>query len=162
MRKLTELGIAERERREAELEAQRINEETQARLVRERAERKRLTALAENPEIQARYQVFLAKGRYSFAQNKVINATAFAPSYNALRILRITHDPETFAIAAGGYQTQLKGGLYDRSTWYFNKNDRPLWASYPRTDNEWKELNARFKEFQELAPIWRDMGVLSP
>jgi len=160
-RKLAELADAEHKRREAELEAQRTEQETQARLIEEKALGDRLRALAEDSEIQAKYQVFLAEGHYSFANNKVYNTTAFRPSYNALKRIGILSFLDRFTHAASGNNFR-----YSDSTWsgtrYFSQNDRPLWQTYPRTDAQWEWYKERFEEFRRLAPIWREMGLLSP
>ncbi len=157
-RKLAEVGEAERKRREAELDAQRMEQQTQAKLTQEKAAREKLIALAKSPEVQARYQVFLAKGRYSFADDQIYNNTkSFPASYNALRRRTVLSDLQVFAHAVTGTIIHVSG-------WeaYFNKNDRPLWQRFPKSDEEWKIMAERFAEFQQLAPIWREMGLLAP
>lgn len=156
-RKLAEVGEAERKRREAELEAQRSEQETQAKLTEEKAVRDKLMALAKSPEVQARYQVFLAKGRYNLADDKTYNTTSFPASYNCLKLLGLLSDPELFAKAVTGNDATA-GGSYR----HFSHNDRPLWQQYPKTDAEWKVMKERFREFQQLAPIWREMNLLAP
>lgn len=157
-RKLTELGEAERKRRQAELEAQRAREEAQAQATRERAKHDALITLAKSRDIQGRYGPFLAKGRYSFAQDQVLATASFRASYKALKQKWILSDRSTFALAATGNNCQLSDG---RRAW-FSKNDRPIWPSYPRTDAQWRVVTERFEEFRKLAPIWRDMGMLRP
>ncbi len=158
VQKLAEFGEAERKRREAELEAQRKTEEAKAEIAREKAERERLITLAKSPEIQARYQVFLAKGHYSFERDKVFNTTTFPASYNSLKHRWVFSRLDCFAGAATGNRTRLPS----QAVALFSYNDRPLWPKYPKSDAEWQVFTDRFREFRQLAPIWREMGLLRP
>jgi hypothetical protein len=122
----------------------------------------RLRRLAEDPEVQARYKPFLAKGRYLFDYPNTayfVDGPAQRASYNALVKNSITRDLRIF-IAAGLGQGRKVPGFNWRS---FNRNDRPLWTTtYPKADAEWARYRRLFLDFQQLAPLWRDMGILAP
>lgn len=130
-----------------------------------------LRRLAEDPTVQAKYQPFLAKGRFRFDHGNIpaknqnyylyIDGPSTPPSYNVLVNIGVTRDLKTFAAAGVGKQG-FRGPL-TKSARYFHKNDRPLWTTpYPSTDAQWEYYRVLFKEFRQLAPIWRDMGVLKP
>ena len=156
-RKLAEVAEAERARREAELEAHRKREEAEATLASTRATRAGWVAMAKSPDIQARYQVFLQKGRYSFARDCLLNTAAFPVSYNALQRCGILTDLQMFAAAVSG-----AGRSLNRKYYTFGENDRPLWNVRPTSDAEWQWMRERFRVFRNVAPIWREMGLLNP
>lgn len=131
----------------------------------------RLRALAEDPAVQAKYQPFLSKGRFRFNHAKnlpanpdyylYIDGPTEPPSYNALVTIGVTRDLKTFVGAGVGYK-YFRGPHTDGAR-YFHRNDRPLWTTgYPKTDAQWAEYQKLFEDFQQLAPVWRDMGLLKP
>lgn len=148
----------------ADLRAQALKDEaaSQERKLKAEARRKR----AEDPTIQERYQVFLAKGRYLFDDDWNDKKYSDIPAPASLRRLRElgvlknefvfwatgTADPEYEGPARKyGYKFQGKG------------NDRPVtWKGFPKTEEEHARIKERYDEFLELAPIWVEMGLLKP
>lgn len=124
-----------------------------------------LRRLAEDLDVQARYKPFLAKGRYLFNYTRksgmLVDGPARLASYNAIVQAGLTRDMRAFIHAGIGrdhYGASTTGQLQD-----YRKNDRPLWSTpYPNSDAEWARYRKLFHDFQELAPIWRDMGLLAP
>lgn len=152
-KKTEELAKAEAEKVKAEAEQQKAGID----LARNRK-------LAEDPAIQAKYQPFLAKGRWRFGHAELnrmwIDGPSEMNSYNTLVKLGITTDLQTFVSAGCGKARSSKGFAYIQQ---YHKNDRPLWTTpYPKTDADWDYYRKLFEEFQQLAPIWRDMGLLYP
>lgn len=151
-RKAREIANAEVQRREANLEAQRQAVVSETHQAEEKAELARLKKLAEDPAIQANYKPFLSKGAYRLGLPTGTGYQHYKPpkpvSYNDVVRLGILNDVAHFVSAGAGT------GQYDRQ-------DRPRWPE-PKTETEWKEYQRRLDEFKQLAPIWRDMGLLQP
>lgn len=154
-KKTEELAKAEAEKVKAEAEQEKAGID----LARNRK-------LAEDPAIQAKYQPFLAKGRWRFGHGETsqkmmfIDGPSEMTSYNTLVKLGITTDLQTFVSAGCGKPRSTRGFAY---TQQYQKNDRPLWTTpYPKTDADWDYYRKLFEEFQQLAPIWRDMGLFYP
>ncbi|MBX3394329.1 MAG: hypothetical protein KF841_03075 [Phycisphaerae bacterium] len=158
-RKTEELAKAEAERARTAAEQQVAQVESA-----------RLRALAQDAAVQAKYQPFLAKGRFLInhpdilgfsSKHLFIDGPAELPSYNDLVRCGATRDLKTF-IAIGIGKSKFYGP-YTKGRRYFERNDRPLWTTaYPQTDAQWAEYRKLFEEFQQLAPVWRDMGLLRP
>ena len=173
-RKLAEIGEAERKHREAELDAQRTEQETQARLTQEKTAHDKLVTLANNPEVQARYQVFLAKGRYLFDKKLSDGERKYGdPKYGdipapaSLRRLREVGvlDNEFVFWATGTADDDYANSPAKKYgyKWQGKGNDRPVtWKGFPTTEEEQALVKQRYDEFRELAPIWVEMGLLKP
>lgn len=128
---------------------------TVARTDRPAAERRKedLEQLANDKQVQDRYTAFLRPGRYSFARDKVLAQPPSPASYAALVKRSILSDIQYFAYSICG-----RGDINNR---FFN-NDRPGRSDFPKSDADWKKYRTLFNDFQDLAPIWRDMGLLAP
>lgn len=124
-------------------------------------ERERLLALAKDEQIQAKYQPFLAKGRFSFAARKKRDGVSEPASYTGLKDSYVFTDLKVFVSAACARYIYFQEPGRDRMIRFdFRENDRPHWPAYPSTDEEWSEANKKFEEFKLLAPVWRELGVL--
>ncbi len=113
---------------------------------------------AEDAAVQAQFQPFLAKGRYCggpinnpyfLREDGLLFDYPRPMSYGCLA--RNDHVLQDY----GAFMNLAQGRGNDRV------NDRPRWP-IARDDAENREYYRRFQLFQQLAQIWKDMGVLSP
>lgn len=149
----------------AALRVQQAREEAASQ--ERKLETEMLRKKAEDPTLQQRYQVFLAKGRYLFSrQDGPSPQYADIPAPASLRRLRevgvLDNEFVFWATATGGRHFQhpaQKHGYRGQG----DNNDRPVtWTGYPTTEEGHKLIRQRYLEFLELAPIWVEMGLLRP
>lgn len=149
----------------AELRAQAAKDEAASQERKLKVEMLRKTA--EDPTIQQRYQVFLAKGRYLFnRQDGPDPAFTDIPAPASLRRLRevgvLDNEFVFWATATGAKHYQHPAQKYGYKG-QGASNDRPVtWRGFPTTEEEHKLAKDRFNEFLQLAPIWVEMGLLKP
>lgn len=154
-----EKAKTERAERLAKLEADLIRQNTQQeeQLLREKVHREsqlqaaesrysNLRARAENLTVQGQYAPFLAKGN-TILDNRgrwKITSTPSPLSMTGLNQQHALTDPKRFVGVA-----------------ITDKNDRPKWKK-PPPKYDYGEFAGMLKEFNELAPIWVEMGLLNP
>lgn len=137
----------------AEVERKRIEQEEKLR--REQAEKQRLIALAKDPNTQKLFAPFLAKGHthmMTFGMNGsrmdwflgTFNGPSRTIQYSDMQSWRIFTDVRDFIRVATD-----------------PRNDRPTWPR-PSTDAVWAEYQKRFELFKQLAPVWRELGMIDP
>ncbi len=167
----------EMKQREANRELARTREEEQRK-----AEQARIDALqrrAADPSVQAKYQPFLAKGTYRF--NKLGLTAQVEPSYayryprpasyTDMQLAGVLKNVVVFCKTAAGQSKQHQTSILAARSASVDRdgfggqgypNDRPKWNWYPQSESEWKEAEARYREFIELAPYWIKTGALVP
>lgn len=143
----------------ANADATRIDQE---RIDRERAEREareRFLATARDPVLLAKFQPFLAKGRYTGGK---ISNSEFLEEHGLL--FDYPRPMSYQAITAASFYNVLN----DFNLFYrmgcglneFGSNDRPKWHK-PRNDSEMQEYRNRWQDFKYYAQTWRELGILS-
>lgn len=173
----------------AELEAENVRKEAERELAKKRledelrqkeAERERaamksaeerkaaqaqldeLKKRAADPAIQAKYQPFLAKGKYRFRLNGGLHGGdpydyPVPASLKNLREVGVLNSVKVFFASGAGYAQRFQGyNLLGMG------NDRPCWPGWPNTEEDWKHVQELYVEFLQLAPIWVETGVLRP
>ena len=122
-------------------------------------EEARLRRIAEDPDVQKLYSAFITKGSYSPRANYHEADKAFIPpkgvSVSDLRDWDVLSNVEHFQAFARCKQT-ARGHMFDR-----NKRT-PLNEPEPKTSEEWDVWQQRMDQFNELVPIYREMGLLEP
>lgn len=155
--------LAELRAQEARDDAARKERELEAELRRKRAA---------DPTIQARYRPFLTKGRFIF--NTARNWSYIGnpgpdfgdiPAPASLRRLKsigaLNNEFVFWATGAGLQPSESVAKKYGYHGQGYG-NDRHTWGGWPRTEEEHKMIKEQFQEFQELAPLWIEMGLLKP
>lgn len=120
---------------------------------------KQLQLMAADPALQTRYQAFLAKGRFLFDHTEWegINKRCFRDppkpaSYSQLAKVGVLSDIRAFVAAISGQPYRSRS---------FQHNDRPLQKPAAGRNSE-IENTKWFRDLQQLAPVWRDSGLLQP
>jgi len=165
----------ELKKREAQRELERMREQEKQRAHQAKIDAKRRRAA--DPAVQARYQPFLAKGVYRFnayggtarTDAKYGNRYPQPASYSRLQNAGVLNNVATFVkTASGKAHIHQTGQLAPRLVQPDNdgyagagfSNDRPKWNWYPQGERGWKQAEAMYREFLELAPIWVETGKL--
>jgi len=167
-------GEAERERARKKLEEDVREKEATRQLTQSKAEEKskaenaRLEALrkrAADPAVQANYRPFLAKGRFIFKSvynNKNYHDIPRPASFRRLRETGVLKNVFVFWSSGAGHPRKVEYGYRKGYKGQGEGNDRPTWSGYPKTEEQLRRCNERFREFLELAPFWIETGVLRP
>lgn len=148
-RQITE---AERVRREAELEAERLKVDTQTRLFQDRARLERIRALAEDPNVRDKYSAFLDPGHILFMKNDVYFGKQRTERKVPASLSDLQHNGHLSSAVAFAKAMCGVGPM--------SVNDRRTRADYPANEQAWKTYDALYREFCELAPEWVRMGLL--
>jgi hypothetical protein len=155
----------EKARMEAEAEKARVIAEKEAEVQKAaleaevaRKERDRKRTLAEDPAIQAKFQPFLAKGRWLFDRDAYSRISAPA-SYARLLDQGYLNNFESFARGMAGW-TNFRRSYSPGDGFYTDLSDRPR-HKMPTTEAEWVEMKALYEQFKELAPVWVEMELLN-
>ena len=156
-RKLEEIRSAQRQKAEALLEDQRMQEATAADVAAREAEQRDLKTRAEDPAVQANYQPFLGLGKTQpVNKNPAYGAEhcywAESPglekkpaSYTALKAAKALERLEVFIAFATSASNDRDGA------WPVLGSD---------DDKGLAEYRKRWDEFQDLAPLWIEAGKL--
>jgi len=154
-RKYEEIRVAQRQRREVELEDERQREETAAAIAAQKSKEEDQRRRAASDTVQAVYAPLLQKGK-----TKPYNNNPGGPgtmTWNSTGRLEAEHVSlsdvkRTNALASfEDFVRLLTSSANDRGSW-------PPASS----DASTTEYRRRFEEFKELAPIWIEMGLLRP
>lgn len=165
-RELERMNVAERQR-ESEHQRDLVAEQEAEKRRAAEAALAELRKRAADPAVQAKYQPFLGKGRYMFRRSghpgvdpvqyydypvpaSLQRLKGTGVLLNASCFWQAGMGEEGYRPDNHGYKGQGHG------------NDRPLYTMVPQTEEDWKEVQTRFDEFQELAPIWVEMELLQP
>lgn len=167
------LASAEREKIQAEAavaeqekQRQAQAKQLEAKAIADAKQRDRLMRLSRDPSVIAIYSQFLTPGHVSFRISKGISSVrddiAKPLSYSELSRTGVLADWQIFAHLGARQDYTYGNGNTGFLTFGFSSNDRPGNWGYPSTAEEQKEIQARLKLFNQLAPFWIQDGRLSP
>lgn len=105
-------------------------------------------SLARDMSVRRAYGPLIRPGKYAFgSENK--HPTGRPASFSTLRDQGVTREYNRFVNAMTG-----RG--------YYRNNDRRPFYEIPRTPSETALMKKLFEEFEDLGPVWVQMGVLRP
>lgn len=153
-RKAEEIRVAERQQREADLEAERMRKETRALITERNMEQERREILAKSPEVQANYSPLLTKGKTRPSNNNPGGpGTMTWGDAGKLEAQHVSLTDVQRTNALNSFEDFVR--LMTSTA-----NDRGCWPPHGGNEKIAAEYRRRFEEFKDLAPLWIEMGLL--
>lgn len=151
--------IAEREKDDARRKAENARIENETELAKQKAEDDLWEARAKSPEVQSKYQAFLANGR-AYPMRHRVRGIIWEPDRTAGRAAGpVSYKQIEDAGALKSFEAFLSMMIPTPSN-DRQRNDRGMWTDPASNAALRAEYEQRFEDFKKLGPIWARLGLM--